>query len=50
MPYQPFVMPGRGLSTVFTRSYNSLSSYSGPLGSGWDIEGKRSELIEEEDP
>jgi len=28
-------IPGRGLPTIFTRTYNSLDSYSGPLGSGW---------------
>jgi RHS repeat-associated protein len=28
------VVPGRGLSFAFTRSYNSADSYSGPLGVG----------------
>jgi len=27
--------PGKGLSFVFTRSYNSMDPYSGPLGIGW---------------
>jgi RHS repeat-associated protein len=30
-----FTIPGRGLSVVFSRSYNSLDSYSGPFGAGW---------------
>ncbi len=29
------VIPGRGLVFNFTRSYNSLDSYNGPLGAGW---------------
>lgn len=29
------VVPGKGLAFNFTRSYNSLDSYSGPLGAGW---------------
>lgn len=28
-------VPGKGLPFAFTRSYNSLDSYSGPLGAGW---------------
>jgi len=28
-------VPGRGLSFVFSRSYNSADSYNGPLGIGW---------------
>jgi len=28
-------IPGKGLSFVFTRYYNSLDTYSGPLGVGW---------------
>lgn len=28
-------IPGKGLSLVFTRSYNSQDSYAGPMGSGW---------------
>ena len=28
-------VPGKGLGFAFTRAYNSLDSYSGPLGSGW---------------
>jgi len=28
-------LPGRGLPVVFTRTYNSLDTYSGPLGHGW---------------
>src|ERR1039458_606781 len=28
-------IPGKGLSLVFTRSYNSLDSYAGPMGAGW---------------
>ena len=27
--------PGKGLSFVFTRSYNSQDGYSGPMGTGW---------------
>ncbi len=29
------VVPGKGLAFNFTRSYNSLDFYSGPLGFGW---------------
>ena len=29
------VVPGKGLPFTFSRSYNSLDSYSGPLGAGW---------------
>jgi YD repeat-containing protein len=28
-------IPGRGIPFVFTRTYNSLDTYSGPLGHGW---------------
>ena len=28
-------LPGRGFGFVFNRYYNSLDSYSGPLGNGW---------------
>ena len=28
-------IPGRGLSFIFTRTYNSLDTYAGPLGHGW---------------
>ncbi len=28
-------VPGKGLAFTFTRSYNSLDTYAGPLGSGW---------------
>ena len=28
-------IPGRGIPLVFQRSYNSLDSYSGPLGANW---------------
>jgi RHS repeat-associated protein len=28
-------IPGKGLSFVFTRSYNSQDSYTGPLGASW---------------
>jgi hypothetical protein len=28
-------LPGRGLPVIFTRTYNSLDSYSGPFGHGW---------------
>ncbi|MGH8546899.1 MAG: DUF6531 domain-containing protein, partial [Gammaproteobacteria bacterium] len=28
-------VPGRGLSVLLTRTYNSLDSYAGPLGQGW---------------
>lgn len=28
-------MPGRGLPFAFTRTYNTLDSYSGPFGQGW---------------
>jgi YD repeat-containing protein len=28
-------IPGRGLPFVFTRTYNSLDPYAGPLGHGW---------------
>lgn len=30
-----FVIPGRGMPSVFQRSYNSLDNYSGPLGINW---------------
>lgn len=30
-----FTLPGRGMPVVFQRSYNSLDSYSGPLGANW---------------
>jgi RHS repeat-associated protein len=29
------VVPGKGLAFNFTRSYNSLDTYLGPLGAGW---------------
>src|SRR3989442_2776862 len=29
------VIPGRGLPSVFSRTYNSLSTYFGPLGHAW---------------
>lgn len=29
-------IPGRGLSLTFSRSYNALSSYAGPLGHNWN--------------
>jgi dipeptidyl aminopeptidase/acylaminoacyl peptidase len=29
------IIPGRGLPVIFTRTYNSLDTYSGPLGHGW---------------
>jgi RHS repeat-associated protein len=35
LAYTDYVVPGRGLSFTFTRSYNSLDTYSGPLGIGW---------------
>jgi RHS repeat-associated protein len=28
-------IPGRGLPLVFTRTYNTLDPYTGPLGAGW---------------
>jgi RHS repeat-associated protein len=28
-------VPGKGLSFVFARSYNSQDAYSGPMGAGW---------------
>ncbi|MCI0562214.1 MAG: DUF6531 domain-containing protein [Nitrososphaera sp.] len=28
-------IPGRGQPTILTRTYNSLDTYSGPLGHGW---------------
>lgn len=33
--YTDLVMPGRGLSVAFSRTYNSLDGYRGPLGLGW---------------
>lgn len=30
-----FVLPSRGLPLAFTRSYNSLDNYEGPLGANW---------------
>jgi RHS repeat-associated protein len=33
--YTDLVMPGRGLSVAFSRSYNSLDGYRGSLGLGW---------------
>ncbi|HLG95951.1 MAG TPA: RHS repeat-associated core domain-containing protein [Bryobacteraceae bacterium] len=30
-----FSVPGKGLAFTFTRAYNSLDSYTGPLGPGW---------------
>jgi RHS repeat-associated protein len=30
-----FVIPGRGVSLLFQRAYNTLDNYSGPLGTNW---------------
>src|SRR5262249_5561932 len=30
-----FTLPGRGMSLVFRRSYNTIDNYSGPLGTFW---------------
>lgn len=30
-----FVVPGKGMPLIFTRQYNSLDSYAGPLGANW---------------
>jgi RHS repeat-associated protein len=35
LSYTDVVVPGRGFPFRFTRSYNSLDTYSGPLGLGW---------------
>ncbi len=33
--HSDLVVPGKGLAFNFTRFYNSLDSYAGPLGAGW---------------
>jgi len=35
MSHADLVVPGKGLSFNFTRAYNSLDPYSGPIGAGW---------------